>query len=63
MKLFQVRGEYGPTAFDSLRYLIRAKNSENAKKRAIRDMKKTDIWDRIGEHNVYVSEVPKALNA
>ena len=57
MKKYRVWGEYGPVAYMAIEYEVRARSPENARRRAIRLLKATDHWDRIGEHNVYVEEV------
>ena len=56
MKNYYVWGEYGPVASMTISYVLRAKNEENARKRGIALLKKSGVWDRIGERNVYVRE-------
>lgn len=53
---YRVVGEYGIQAGDYYVYYCRAASPENARKRAIREFKKTGRWYLIGEHNVSVSE-------
>ena len=57
MKTYRVWGEYGPVAYMVVEYAICARSPESARRRAIKLLKKTDYWDRIGERNVYVEEM------
>ena len=56
MKTYRVWGEYGPVASMAIEYRIQAESREAARAEAIRLLKETDYWDRIGERNVYVEE-------
>lgn len=57
MKTYRVWGEYGPVAYMAIEYTVRAESREDAREQAIKLLKNTDRWDRIGERNVYVEEV------
>ena len=57
MKTYRVWGEYGPVAYMAIEYSVEAESREAARKEAVRLLKETDYWDRIGERNVYVEEV------
>lgn len=57
MKTYRVWGEYGPVAFMAVEYEVRARTPENARKQAIKLLKDSGYWDRIGKSNVYVEEV------
>lgn len=56
MKTYRVWGEYGPAACMTIKYTIQAVSREEARSKAVRLLKNTNHWDRIGEHNVYVEE-------
>ncbi len=57
MKTYRVWGEYGPVAYMAIEYTIQAESREDARRQAVKLLKETDYWDRIGERNVYVEEV------
>ena len=54
MKTYRVWGEYGPVAYMAIEYTVQAESREAARAEAIKLLKNTDHWDRIGERNVYV---------
>ena len=54
MKTYRAWGEYGPVAYMAIEYKIQAESREAAREQAIKLLKNTDHWDRIGERNVYV---------
>ena len=56
MKTYRVWGEYGPVAYMTIEYKVQAESRDAARVEAIRLLKETDYWDRIGERNVYVEE-------
>jgi hypothetical protein len=56
MKTYRVWGEYGPVAYDAIEYRVQADSREDARAQAIKLLKETSYWDRIGERNVYVEE-------
>jgi hypothetical protein len=61
-KTYEVWGEYGPAAYDSITRIYKDSSAENAKRRFIKEMKQdySYIWEtRMGEHNVYVRETTK----
>jgi hypothetical protein len=60
MNTYRVWGEYGPVAADRIEFKVQAKSPEDARKKAIQQLKKTAKWDRIGEHNVYVTMTESA---
>jgi hypothetical protein len=56
MKTYRVWGEYGPVAYDAIEYKVQAESYEDARKQAIKLLKDSVYWNRIGERNVYVEE-------
>ena len=54
---YLVWGEYGPVAYEYIERTIEAENSEEARKIFTDEIKKLPIWDRIGEHNIYVEDL------
>ncbi len=56
LKCFRVWGEYGPVAYMAIEYRVQAESREAARAEAIRLLKDSGYWDRIGERNVYVEE-------
>jgi hypothetical protein len=56
MKTYRVWGEYGPVAYMAIEYRVQAESREAARAEAIRLLKESGYWDRIGERNVYVEE-------
>ena len=56
MKTYHVWGEYGPVAYMAVEYRVQAESREAARAEAIRLLKDSGYWDRIGERNVYVEE-------
>jgi hypothetical protein len=57
MKTYRVWGEYGPVVYMAIEYTVQAESREAARAEAIKLLKASDYWDRIGERNVYVEEV------
>jgi hypothetical protein len=57
MKTYRVWGEYGPVAYMAIEYTVQAESREAARTQAVRLLKESGYWDRIGERNVYVEEV------
>lgn len=57
MKTYRVWGEYGPVAYMAIEYKIQAESHEAAREQAIKLLKESAYWNRIGEHNVYVEEM------
>lgn len=57
MKTYKVWGEYGPVAYMAIVYTVQAESRSSAREEAIRLLKESGYWDRIGERNVYVEEV------
>ena len=58
MKTYRVWGEYGPVAYMMVELEIAANSAKEAKEIFIQKVSVSynHLWDRIGEHNVYVEE-------